>query len=266
MYLEFRNWRVKHFEGDVQPNRRDGIVWTVNTPQSKAEVKEAFHTMIGITREKIRSGTFDRMIVEHDIVPPLSRADRDRSRRSILEGIGFGEDAWVFAYGSLIWNPAFHFVEKRVGRIHGYHRRFCLRSHVVRGTARKPGLIVALDCGGSCWGILYRIDAKDLELETSLIWEREMATRSYTPRWLKIRTETGAVRAIGFVAERAYEHYAGQLSIDETARIIATASGQLGTCLDYLRSILENLNTFGVTDEQLQNLLALAEDMASGDV
>ena len=226
----------------------------------------AFEAMIDITREKIRNGTFDRMIVERDVVPPLSRADRDRSRQLLLEGIGPGEDAWVFAIGSLIWNPAFQFVEKRVGRVYGYHRSFCVRSHVVRGTARKPGLIVGLDCGGSCWGIVYRIDAKNIESETSVIWDREMATKSYIPRWLKVRTETGTIMAIGFVADRAYEHFANQHSLDETARIVATASGNLGSCLDYLRSILENLNKCGITDEPLQRLLALAEQMSRQDM
>ncbi len=222
--------------------------------------------MIGITREKIRDGTFGRMIVEHDLVPPLSRADRDRSRQLLLEGISSGEDAWVFAYGSLIWNPAFHFVEKRLGQVHGYHRCFCVRSHMVRGTAQKPGLVVGLDCGGSCWGIIYRIDAKSIDSETSLIWNREMATRGYIPRWLKVRTETGTVRAIGFVADRAYEHYVKQRSLDETTQIIATASGKLGTCLDYLRSILENLDKCGITDEPLQKLLAVAEHKLGRDV
>ena len=137
---------------------------------------------------------------------------------------------------------------------------------MVRGAARRPGLIVGLDCGGSCWGIVYRIDGKSIESETSLIWDREMATKSYVPRWLKVRTETGTVRAIGFVADRAYEHYTNQLSLDETARIIATASGNLGTCLDYLRSILENLNKCGITDEPLESLLALAEQKSSQDM
>ena len=93
-----------------------------------------------------------------------------------------------------------------------------------------------------------------------------MATRGYIPRWLKVRTETGTVRAIGFVADRAYEHYVKQRSLDETAQIIATASGKLGTCLDYLRSILENLDKCGITDEPLQKLLALAEHKLGRDV
>jgi cation transport protein ChaC len=93
-----------------------------------------------------------------------------------------------------------------------------------------------------------------------------MATKSYIPRWLKVRTGTGTVGAIGFVADRAYEHYSEKLSLDETARIIATASGKLGTCLDYLRSILDNLNKCGITDKPLQNLLALAEHKSSREV
>ena len=93
-----------------------------------------------------------------------------------------------------------------------------------------------------------------------------MATRSYSPRWLKVRTETGTVGAIGFVADRTYEHYSEKLSLDETAQVIATASGKFGTYFDYLRSILDNLNKCGVTDKPLQYLLALAEHKSSRDV
>lgn len=215
--------------------------------------------MTGITRDEIRDGAIGRMIAEHDIVPPLSREDRDRSRRPLLEVLSPGQDAWVFAYGSLIWNPAFHYVEKRVGRVHGYCRRFCLRSHVARGTATEPGLLVGLNRGGSCWGVVYRVNAANVGSETSLIWDREMSTAGYTPRWLSISTDNSTVRGLGFVADRAYEHFVGQLSFEETARIIATTSGRMGTCLDYLRSILENLNKLGVGDKQLEILLALAE-------
>ena len=75
-----------------------------------------------------------------------------------------------------------------------------------------------------------------------------------------------AEHQIGFVADRAYEHYVKQRSLDETAQIIATASGKLGTCLDYLRSILENLDKCGITDEPLQKLLAVAEHKLGRDV
>lgn len=64
---------------------------------------------------------------------------------------------WVFAYGSLIWNPEFDFDERHKVRIEGYHRAFCINSHTYRGTPDAPGVVLGLDCGGSCEGIVYRV-------------------------------------------------------------------------------------------------------------
>ena len=46
---------------------------------------------------------------------------------------------WVFAYGSLMWNPGFATPETTAARLHGWHRAFCIYSEHYRGTPRKPG-------------------------------------------------------------------------------------------------------------------------------
>ena len=66
-----------------------------------------------------------------------------------------GEPLGLFAYGSLIWNPAFNFRHRELARVYGYHRRFCLWTHLGRGTRERPGLMLGLDQGGSCRGVLY---------------------------------------------------------------------------------------------------------------
>ena len=66
-------------------------------------------------------------------------------------------DVWVFAYGSLLWNPCFEFVEERPATVHGWHRRFSLWLTRWRGTRERPGLMLALDRGGSCRGVVYRL-------------------------------------------------------------------------------------------------------------
>jgi cation transport regulator ChaC len=47
-------------------------------------------------------------------------------------------DFWVFAYGSLMWNPEFPHQEVRAARLLGYHRAFCVYSHHYRGTRERP--------------------------------------------------------------------------------------------------------------------------------
>ncbi len=37
------------------------------------------------------------------------------------------QELWIFAYGSLIWNPEFEFLESRSATAFGWHRSFCLK-------------------------------------------------------------------------------------------------------------------------------------------
>ena len=68
-----------------------------------------------------------------------------------------GAGWWVFAYGSLLWNPLFPFAEARRATLRGLHRRFCLYSMASRGTRDEPGLVLGLDRGGACTGVVYRL-------------------------------------------------------------------------------------------------------------
>ena len=84
-----------------------------------------------------------------------------------------GAGWWVFAYGSLLWNPLFPFAESRRASVHGLHRRFCLLSLASRGTPDAPGLVLGLDRGGSCRGVAYRLPAPLAMDELHLLWRRE---------------------------------------------------------------------------------------------
>ena len=35
---------------------------------------------------------------------------------------------WVFGYGSLMWHPGFEVAERRLSRLDGYARTFCMSS------------------------------------------------------------------------------------------------------------------------------------------
>src|SRR4051812_25734323 len=60
---------------------------------------------------------------------------------------------WVFAYGSLLWDPVFESVESLSAVAHGWHRAFCFWVKRGRGTIERPGLMMALDRGGQCQGM-----------------------------------------------------------------------------------------------------------------
>lgn len=186
---------------------------------------------------------------------------REALRRAALEGRPPG-DLWVFAYGSLIWDPAFRFREVRTGVLEGYHRSFCLRTELGRGTPEKPGLMAGLDDGGACAGLVFRIDGEDVDEETRVIWRREMLLHAYVPTFVTVETPLGAVEALAFVVDPTAKSYMPGLSLEETARRLATGVGVLGSGLAYLENLIGNLEAVGIVDGALVRLRDLAREAA----
>jgi cation transport protein ChaC len=169
------------------------------------------------------------------------------------EGAGW----WVFAYGSLLWNPLFPFAEAQPARVHGLHRKFCLLSMASRGTRENPGLVLGLESGGSCRGVLYRLPAKEALAELRLLWRREMVVGSYHPRWIKAYADPHSHRrahyALTFVVDRKHPHYRA-LGHDQESDVIATACGAFGSSADYLERTRIALVTHGIVDPYLERL------------
>ncbi len=208
-----------------------------------------------LTRADLESSRLHQMISQSGLgMQLLSESQLQESIRVTLNSHKPNTDVWLFAYGSLIWNPAFKFTERRVGTIYGWHRRFCLRALVGRGTPEHPGLVLGLDCGGSCRGVVYRIPAADVESELLLLWRREMVIGSYIPRWVKVVDGTEEVMAIAFIINRHHPDYAGKMSFETTVNTIATAKGELGSSAEYLMQTVKGLETVGIEDKQLLRL------------
>ena len=102
-------------------------------------------------------------------------------------------DFWVFGYGSLMWSPCFSYQARVPGRAHGYHRALCILSTRYRGTLRRPGLVMGLCRGGSCWGVAFRIERSKLRRALARLWAREMPRRVYHPRLVAVRLRSGTV-------------------------------------------------------------------------
>jgi len=165
-----------------------------------------------------------------------------------------GAGWWVFAYGSLLWNPLFPFAESRRARVRGFHRHFCLWSLASRGRPDAPGLVLGLDRGGSCPGVAYRLPAPLAIDELHLLWRREMVTGAYDPRWVKLDADGKPLTALTFVVRRDHPQYAGRLACEEQARVIATACGAFGSSADYLERTRVALVSHGVVDPYLEEL------------
>ncbi len=163
---------------------------------------------------------------------------------------------WVFAYGSLIWNPGFAFEAAEPARLAGWHRRFCLYSHRYRGTPERPGLVLGLDRGGSCRGVAYRVAEGDVAHVRQYLWQREMVSNAYAPRQVPVRIGAETVQAETFTIRRDHGQYAGMLDDAEVACLIATSQGARGCNRSYLENTLHALAELGVRDRSLERTLA----------
>ena len=187
-----------------------------------------------------------------------------RSRRDMIPDESNCNDLWVFAYGSLIYNPIISYEKCLIARTHGYHRRLGLWTKIGRGSPEYPGLVLALDYGGSCVGVGYQLNPDVAIAELDLLWRREMLTLSYNARWLKIHTSEGVKRGLGFVSNPQSAAYAPPMPFNDTVNIIATAHGFNGHCYDYLFDTIAGMKEFGIRDAILEKLaLAVSEKLAS---
>lgn len=177
--------------------------------------------------------------------------------QAILRRHEAGQDLHVFGYGSLMWNPGIEHVEAAQARVFGWHRRFCIRSLVGRGAPETPGLMLALDRGGSCAGMVFRIPAAKVDSELRLLWRREMTWGSYEARWVRAWAGSGARAAVTFVVDRRQERYLKGLPPVDTARLIASGCGQLGTCRAYFEATVRKLRELGIRDATMEELDAL---------
>ena len=213
-----------------------------------------------LTRESILSGEIHEIVrAENDSMQLLTEQQRHDSLLSMFKNGIINQDVWLFGYGSLIWNPAIYFERKSIMTIYGFHRKFCLKTYLGRGSKEAPGLVLGLDYGGSCRGIAFKIPAKIASKELEIVWRREMVGGSYIPKWLTGKIGKTQVKALGFVVDRQQDRYTNKLSDHETATMISRAEGFLGSCSDYLIETSRHLENAGIPDKKLKQLVTLID-------
>ncbi|KAA1014552.1 gamma-glutamylcyclotransferase [Paraburkholderia panacisoli] len=164
---------------------------------------------------------------------------------------------WLFAYGSLIWNPLFEFSDSRRATLDGWHRSFCIRLVAGRGNVEHPGRMLALEAGGRTEGLAFMLHEAGLERELGIVWMREMIGGVYQPKWERIAFEGGdETHAIVFVVDEAHPLYETDSSVGTTAPIVARAAGHLGRNVDYAMRLSTSLAEHGMTDAYVDDLVA----------
>jgi cation transport protein ChaC len=174
----------------------------------------------------------------------------------------------LFVYGSLLWKPEVAHVAETPALLHGWHRAFCMRLPRFRGTEELPGLMMALDRGGACRGMVLTVEPGEKTQQMDKLFRREMPFSPTTnlPRWVPVQTAAGPVRALTFVMNRASTLYTGPLSAEAVADVLATACGYGGTGAEYLLNTVAQLEQRGIRDSLLWQLQAMVADRIEAQV
>ncbi|MET3579502.1 cation transport protein ChaC [Mesorhizobium robiniae] len=175
------------------------------------------------------------------------------------------EPLWLFGYGSLIWKPEIDHVEERVAVARGWHRSFCMNMTRWRGTKQSPGLMMALNRGGQCKGVAFRLSDGDRRAQLDKLFRREVTLKptSYRPRLLSLASDSGPFKALAFVINRKGTTYAGPLGEEEVVEKLSTSCGHWGSGADYLYNTVKNLEERGIHDRHLWRLQQLVAERIS---
>jgi len=174
-----------------------------------------------------------RIVFPHSPTRFISEAERQQRLQAVKQGRPPGP-LWVFAFGSLMWNPCFDYDQREVAVLDGWERKFSIWTTLARGTPERPGLGLCIEEGkASCKGLVYRLLAENEDDDWQKLWDREMVSGIYRAIWADMTLENGkAVTALTFVVDRSHRQYAGGMGISEMSEIIAGAAGKYGACGD----------------------------------
>lgn len=163
---------------------------------------------------------------------------------------------WVFGYGSLLWRPDFHHLERVVGCVRGVARRFWQGSPDHRGRPDAPGRVVTLveDPEALCWGAAYRVDTSQWSEIAARLDERESGGFERALLEVTLAGGRGVARALTYVARPGNPNFLGPAPLEAMAAQVRSAKGRSGTNVDYVLRLAEAVRALGSRDEHVSLL------------
>ena len=255
-------WPVSSVPASAGPAEDQSVVFdpffNLNTPRDWAyaeqlscleEVRPRFPAVATTTETRAAAGS------PCPPEEPSADSSADESADPLADLARFRQEhphppVWIFAYGSLIWKPAFQATEARLARLAGYRRCLGLWSVHWRGTPTHPGLVFGLEekTRAHCWGMALRMpppaesssdspgssgssrSCEDRDALFEDLWSREMIQSAYRPALVPLELDDGRrVQGLAFVLKPGHPQMAGPLPFETQAQIVATATGTGGT-------------------------------------
>lgn len=210
--------------------------------------------MSTLNRNSLEDGSFaEKLQLPPGMLWSAAKLEESLAATLLLRPAG---ELWVFAYGSLMWNPLLHYVARENAVLEGWHRSFCLKTVAGRGSNDRPGRMLALEAGGRTEGVALKLDEESAGFELKLLWAREMVAGSYEPRWERITLQNGATAsALVFVVNKDNPHYEPESAVTAIAPLIATAGGSIGSNAEYVCHLDFALADAGLEDSYVDALV-----------
>ena len=182
----------------------------------------------------------------------------EASRLAVLGDHREGCDLWIYSYGSLMWDPGFHFAEVRLADVEGYARRFTLKINLGRGSHDHPALMLSLEPQeGCCRGLAFRIAADPPSMpKPRSCGAARCCAAAMRRRWCRCSRRRGRSRRLPSSRTLRTRAMSANCRLAETAAMIASGKGILGTNREYLVQLATQLDALGIQDPYVEQLHA----------
>ncbi|HLF83310.1 MAG TPA: gamma-glutamylcyclotransferase [Blastocatellia bacterium] len=167
---------------------------------------------------------------------------------------------WVFGYGSLIWDGwegEFGCTRKETATLRGYRRDFNKASVQNWGSDSTPGPTLGLEPLGEaeCVGLAFEFPPTERERVLQVLRAREGPSFALEEKDVQLASGP-TVRALVAVNDRSRTSYLGKQTVEERAKLAATAAGSSGLCRDYVKNIRDRLEALEIRDQAVEEFAA----------
>jgi glutathione-specific gamma-glutamylcyclotransferase len=194
---------------------------------------------------------------------PPDDAFYTKATSDLLAAVPPDGELWLFAFGSLIWNKRFDFVEERSGVAQGWHPEFSLGPDTrYRGNPQAPGYMLSLERDGEGQGMVYRFPRETLAANVERLLRAEPP---FPPQWVTVETDKGRVRAFAFTAPDKSIAFTANLTDEAVSVFLARAVGKLGSMAEYVYATVLHLEELGLCDDRLWHIQELVAAQIEAD-